>query len=124
MSSSSSCNEPLSRAGSLVNPTGLLSQSHLGETGRCRPAVLLPLFPGNIVAFKRQVKCTVFINKYEQGPPPIRHRKFPELITTLAARCQQPYYRNPFPIFKYQSVYGSFILLLLHLFRRLDKYRC
>ncbi|XP_003369712.1 elongation factor G [Trichinella spiralis] len=105
MSSSSSCNEPLSRAGSLVNPTGLLSQSHLGETGRCRPAVLLPLFPGSIVAFKRRVKCTVFINKYEQGPPPIRHRKFPELITTLAAHCQQPYYRNPFPIFKYQSVY-------------------
>ncbi|KRX58110.1 hypothetical protein T09_11151 [Trichinella sp. T9] len=38
MSSSSSCNEPLSRVGSFVNPTGLLSQSHLGEMGRCRPA--------------------------------------------------------------------------------------
>ncbi|KRX42960.1 hypothetical protein T05_13357 [Trichinella murrelli] len=77
-----------------------------GVDQRVRPrghilrSALLPLFPGNTVAFKRQVKCTVFINKYKQGPPRIRHRKFSELITALAISLPTTIYRNPYPIFK------------------------
>ncbi|KRZ65518.1 hypothetical protein T10_1082 [Trichinella papuae] len=78
----SSGNELLSRAGSFIAPTGLLSRSSLSDdapvsTGRfifafilsvrLLPA-LLPLLPsshvaGNILAFKVQSKNTIFINK-------------------------------------------------------------
>ncbi|KRX12348.1 hypothetical protein T07_9859, partial [Trichinella nelsoni] len=48
--------------------------------------VLLPLFrssrfAGNILASKRQIKSTVFINKYQQGFPSIRLRMYREPVT-------------------------------------------
>ncbi|KRX17371.1 hypothetical protein T07_2384 [Trichinella nelsoni] len=69
------CNEPVSRAGSFVTPSGLLSQSSLGDDGFVStarflravissvwlPPALLPFFPGshsrgNTIAFTRQIK--------------------------------------------------------------------
>ncbi|KRX77497.1 hypothetical protein T06_8237 [Trichinella sp. T6] len=59
------------------------------------------------------IYCVVHVSSVrrisEQGPPPILRPKFPS-TSTSTARCQQQYYRNTFPIFKYHSVYGSFML--------------
>ncbi|XP_003370716.1 conserved hypothetical protein [Trichinella spiralis] len=41
-------------------------------------------YPSNIVAFTRQVKCAMFINKSAQGPLSIHRSKIPEQTTKLA----------------------------------------
>ncbi|KRY26253.1 hypothetical protein T01_16305 [Trichinella spiralis] len=53
------------------------------------------------------IYCVVHVSSVrrisEQGPPPILRPKFPS-TSTGTARCQQPYYRNTFPIFKYHCL--------------------
>ncbi|XP_003369239.1 conserved hypothetical protein [Trichinella spiralis] len=39
---------------------------------------------GKILAFTRQIKSTVLINEYEQGPSLIHHCEFRELTSTFA----------------------------------------
>ncbi|XP_003369039.1 conserved hypothetical protein [Trichinella spiralis] len=92
----------VSRAGSFVTPTGLLSQPSLGDDGPVStgaflcagifsvwlPPALLPFFPsssfhGKILAFTRQIKSTVFINKSKRRPPPIYQSKSSEPTTML-----------------------------------------
>ncbi|KRY37265.1 hypothetical protein T01_9935 [Trichinella spiralis] len=101
------CNEPLSRTGSFVIPTGLLAQSSLDDdeplsTGGFLCAVIssawlppaqLPFLPGS--RFPRL--------------SPIHHRKIPAPTTTRS--LQPTHYRNLPSIFKYISAYGSFIFL-------------
>ncbi|KRY29765.1 hypothetical protein T01_10618 [Trichinella spiralis] len=82
MDSDLDLSESYQEEGSFITPTGLLSQSKLGDDGAVSSGG--SSFLGKILAFTRQIKSTVLIDKYEQGPPPIHHRKFRQLASTLA----------------------------------------
>ncbi|KRZ61315.1 hypothetical protein T02_71 [Trichinella nativa] len=101
------CNEPLSRAGSFVIPTRLLTLSSLGDNG--------PLSTGGFLcavissAWLLPARLPFLPGSRFPRLSPIHHRKIPAPTTTRS--LQPTHYRNPPSIFKYISAYGSFILL-------------